>query len=306
MITYDRLSQIIPADQALANKALQVALQQITGIDKLTLSELATTTQQIETTRDLPILTDLTEAVPPTTASYYTNNLAQGTGVNNTVLVTDVLGSAAGWNETVPLTRTIEILADMNLNYLGQIYQTMLNVINGVYDQVNPSPPPATIVVIPPGTPGEGTYNSADEAVSTGLIPAAQGEIASLISLYPSQISELNSLWNTMAGQVARELVLQDDANLVFGDLIANDRNTIYGLIFSLPSYGLQTEKGGLAQFIELVSDLTTQSGQAVVGVMRQGRNLQILNSVGIGTNTGIPVEPSTQPEQAELLPSTY
>lgn len=306
MITYDRLSQIIPADQALANKALQVALQQITGVDKLALNELATSVQQIETTRDLPILTNLTEAVPATTADYYINNLAQGTGVNNTVLITDVLGSAAGWNETEPLVRTIEILSEIDLNYLGQIYQTMLDVINGVYDQVNPSPPPATIVVIPPGIPGQGTYSSADDAVSSALIPAAQGEITNLISLYPSQISELNELWNTMANQVSRELILQSDANLVFGDLIANDRNTIYGFIFGLPAFGIQTEKGGMAQFIELMANLNTQSGQAVIGVMRQGRNLEVLNSVGIGTNTGIPVEPATEPEQAELIPSTF
>ena len=41
MITYDRLKLIIPPEQALANKALQVSLQQIKNIGSITLPALA-------------------------------------------------------------------------------------------------------------------------------------------------------------------------------------------------------------------------------------------------------------------------
>lgn len=39
MIALDRLQQIIPADQALANKALATSLAQVGGISKLTLQQ---------------------------------------------------------------------------------------------------------------------------------------------------------------------------------------------------------------------------------------------------------------------------
>jgi hypothetical protein len=41
MIAFDRLQQIIPADQALANKALSVALGQINGISQVNLPTFA-------------------------------------------------------------------------------------------------------------------------------------------------------------------------------------------------------------------------------------------------------------------------
>jgi hypothetical protein len=54
MIAYDRLSQIIPPDMALANKALQVSLQQISGISEMNLPTLANTVSVMQTTKDLP------------------------------------------------------------------------------------------------------------------------------------------------------------------------------------------------------------------------------------------------------------
>jgi len=53
MISLDRLQQIIPADQALANKALSVSLAQVGGISELTLPEFAIVVQGQQTTRDL-------------------------------------------------------------------------------------------------------------------------------------------------------------------------------------------------------------------------------------------------------------
>ena len=46
MITLDRLQQIIPPDQALANKALSVALQQIAGISNNPLPTMAAVISQ--------------------------------------------------------------------------------------------------------------------------------------------------------------------------------------------------------------------------------------------------------------------
>ena len=114
MIAYDRLQQIIPADQALANKALSVSLAQITNVGSLTLPAVARAVGNIETTRDLPIISNLTTAVPPNVASYY-NTLAIGSGVNGTIQTTDVIGLASGWVATSAFGQTVAIFNTMNM-----------------------------------------------------------------------------------------------------------------------------------------------------------------------------------------------
>lgn len=313
MITYARLKNIIPEDQALANKALSVALGQINGIGTTSLPTFANTVSNLETTKDLPLITALTTAVPPAVANYYISTLAVGGGTNGDVRVVDILGLAAGWIATDAFVRTVEIFATMNLSTLTLIYQRMNTALTGGYGDTGLGP-----LTIPAG-PGAGTYNgvvnpspppdydpSSLQLAMTALTSAAQTEIANLQATYPSQTAELNTLWTSMAQQIVREDTLQNLINLDYAELTANDRNSIYGFILSLPSYGIETEVGGMAWFLEAMADLTTLSGEAIVACLREGRNTVVLNSAGLVTNTRIPGDPIPPPEQAELLPSTY
>jgi hypothetical protein len=68
MIAYDRLKQIVPADQALASKALATSLQQIAGITNMTLPVLANTVINLQTTNNLDQINALTQAVPANVA----------------------------------------------------------------------------------------------------------------------------------------------------------------------------------------------------------------------------------------------
>lgn len=318
MITLDRLQNIIPADQALANKALATSLQQLNGINNLSLPTLTGAVSAMQTTKDLPDITALTTAVPPSVAAYYTSALASGTGANGTVRVVDILGIAAGWGIIDAFAQTIALFDEMDLTELTSIYQTMANAAAGDYGDPNLGP-----LVIPAGLPGAGTYlgttepnpdppppdiitETALQAAMIVLIPLAEAEIANLISTYPSQTSELNNIWNGMCEQIINEQSFQATANIVWADFTANDKNSIYGFIYSLPEYGVQTEVGGMAQFIESLADLTTLGGQAVVACLRQGRNEQALNQVGLKTNSLIPDQPIPPPPQAVLLPSEY
>lgn len=313
MITYARLKNIIPEDQALANKALSVALEQINGISVVDLSRFANTVSALETTRDLPLITALTQAVPASVANYYTSTLAVGGGSNGDIRVVDIIGLAAGWVATDAFVRTVAIFATMDLATLTGIYQRMNTALTGGYGPVDSGP-----IVIPAG-PGAGTYNgtanptpppdydpTAISLAMTALTSAAQTEIANLQATYPTQTAELNTLWTSMAQQISREDTLQALIKLNYADLVANDRNSIYSLIYSLPTYGTETEVGGMAWFLETMADLTTQAGEAVVATLREGRNSVALNSAGIVTNTQIPGDPNPPPAQAELLPSTY
>lgn len=314
-VAYSRLEQIIPADQALANKALSVAFGQINGISTINLPQFAAAVYNLQTTKDLPLLTALQQAVPSSVANYYTSTLAVGGGTNGDIRVVDVIGLAAGWQATDDFLRTVAIFETMNLTTLTTIYQTMTNVLDGTYGDTQAGP-----LVIPGGLPGAGTYTgteidpgpppvydpTAEQNAMAVLIPLALAEIINLQNTYPTQTTELNTLWTAMAQQVVGEDNLQAVIKLNYADLTPNDRSTIYGFIYSLPGYSDQTQQGGMAWFLEAMADLTTLSGQAIVGCLRQGRNETALNASGIFTNTKIPSDPNPPPPQAELLPSTY
>jgi hypothetical protein len=322
MIAFDRLQQIIPADQALANKALSVALGQINGISQVNLPTFAAAVTALQTTRDLPLITALTTAVPPAVANYYTSTLAVGGGTNGDIRVADVIGLAGGWVATDAYLQTVEIFATMNLALLTLIYDTMANALAGLYGPTDSGP-----LVIPAGRPCAGTYvgtpfstpnpdppppditgydPTAIELAIACLTGAALAEIANLQTTYPTQTAELNALWTAMAQQIVRERALQALINLNYADLTANDRNSIYGFIYNLPGYGTETEEGGTAWLVETMADLTTLSGEAIIACLREGRNQVALNSTGIFTNSQIPAEPIPPPPEAELLPSVY
>jgi len=302
MIAYDRLSQIVPADQALASKALATSLQQISGITNMTLPVLANTVINLQTTDNLDQILALTQAVPANVASYL-SNIA---GTNGTsVGVCDVLGIAAGYQVTDYFLNTVSTFANTNIAYLTTVYQTMNSVVGNVYG--NPVIGPVTI---PSGQPAAGTYYSAtaNAVVTTtaadvamtgiggdtpptgpGLIPTAQTEIGNIVTTSSAQVATLNSYFTSMAAQVVQEQNLQTAAQIDFANLIPNNSPTVYSLIYNLPSYGVQTEAGGIAQFWEGVANISTFTGQAMVATLREGVNQAALNTAGIQTNAVVP-----------------
>ena len=299
MIAYDRLSQIIPADQALAAKALATSLQQIAGITNMSLPVLANTVSQLQTTNNLPLVSALTQAVPANVANVFINS-AGGTGTNNTVLIIDILGTAAGTVHTQALTNTVAQFNTMNLISLTSTYTTMANVVNGDYGDPVTGP-----VVILTG-PYANTYTNADDAFGNALIPGAQSEISNTVAAYPTQVTTLNQDWGNMANQLVLEQNQQANANLNFSELQANSTSSIYGFIQSLPSYGADTTEGGTTQFLESVANLTDFTGQSIVASLRQTINQTVLTAAGIQTNSNIPSDPNPPLPQANLIPATY
>lgn len=333
MIAYDRLSQIIPADWALANKALSVGLQQIAGIQNMTLPILANAVVNMETNNNLPLISALTQAVPSSVANYLEN--LSGTG-GLPFGVCDVLGIAAGYQVTGYFNNTVSTLANTSTGYLTVIYQTMNSVVGNVYgDPVNGP------VTIPIGKPAAGTYyadvqtsnvgntgNTVNVVVSTaaevaftgnvdmssinppptgpGLFSVVYPEIGNVVTNNPQSVATLNSYFNSMSSQIIQEKRFQTSAQIDFANLIPNSSPTVYSLIYSLPIYGQQTQQGGQAQFWEGVADQSTFTGQAIVGALREGHNQLYLNNAGIITSSAIPADPNPPTAPANLIPSTY
>lgn len=331
MIPYDRLSQIIPDDQALANKALSVALEQISGVSLITLPVLANAVVNQQTTVNLPLISALKQPVPANVATYL-ENLA-GTG-STPVVVCDVLGIAAGYQVANIFLNTVSTLANTNVSYLTTIYSTMNNVVIGTYGDPSFGP-----VTIPGGSPAAGTYyanygnvgnvsnvlitTAADNAFTggaggdgdggnvypatgPGLLSVTYPEISNIVTNNPNQVSSLNSYFNSMSEQVTTENRLQARAQIDFANLVPNNNPTVYSLVYSLPTYGQQTEQGGQAQFWEGVADRSTFTGQAIVGALREGKNQVFLGNAGISTNSTIPADPIPPIPPANLIPSVY
>ena len=300
MITYDRLSQIVPSDQALACKALSVSLQQIAGISTMRLPDLANAVIPQQTTRDLPLISALTVAVPPDVANYFSSTVAVGSGPNDSIVVCDIIGTAGGFVSAGAMANTISNLANVNVVSLASTYSTMANVVDGTYGDPTTGP-----VVIPTG-PYANTYLDAEEAFANALIPGAQSQIGTVVSSYPSQTANLNTNWNNMAAQLTREKSLQAQAGIDYANLVPNSTSSMYSFIFTLPSTGRDTQAGGVCQLVESVADYTSFTGQAVIACLREGRNQVALQSVGITTNADIPAEPNPPAPTADLIPSTY
>ena len=289
MTTYDKLSQIIPPDQALANKALATSMKGIINISNLTLPSFAKAVANVQTTYGLNLINAQTSPVSQTTLNFY-NSLNGG----NTVNVVDILGVSTGIGFTTNLTSTVSTVNTMNITSLSSIYSTMVDTLNGVYG-------PATGPVVIPSGPAAGTYDTINDAI-VALIAAANTEITTLVSTYPNQTHQLNTYWNSMASQLSYEFNLQTKASINFNDY-QHSQSAMNGFISQLPTYGLNQTVGGTAQYLEAVADLTIIGGQAVVACLRQGVTQSVLTNAGIGTYNNPPVTPSTLPPQATLSP---
>ena len=302
-ITYERLSLIIPPDQALANKAIQVSLQQIKNISTLSLAQLAAAFSNMQTTRDLPAISALQQAVPASVAAYYSSTYATGSGPNGTLVITDLLGAAVGIPFTSDLTNVTTTINSMTtsgiLGTLTVTYVRMKDTVDGVYNTGV-----GNTVDIPAG-PGAGTYGNVDLALSA-LISDASNTVSGIQSSYPTQSANLNTNFTDMASSLSTENTNLSLASIDIPNLLTTGRGPIMSFVQSLPNYGVNTQKNGPSQFLETVADLNTQGGQAIVACLREGRNIAALNAVNVGVDTNIPATPATVPPQANLIPSTY
>jgi hypothetical protein len=289
MIAYDRLSQIIPSDLALANKALAVAIQQITGVPNMDLPTLAATVKSQNTNKGLPAINQQTQAVTPANKTYLLSTVGTGTGPCGTILTMDMLGTAAGWVTATNFSNTASQLNTMNTAYLQSGYQNVINCMSGAYDYHVPNPaydpflPPGPgnlqflgwACIVPSG-PGAGDYRiyatpqDARNAAIAGIIPACQTTINGLRATYPAQTTQMNKNFGNIGQQIGNEQDLQKRAGLNFADnfanLTANSQPAIFSFTMSLPQYGQDIQQGGTCQYLEAVADYNPFTGTILLG----------------------------------------
>ena len=74
-----------------------------------------------------------------------------------------------------------------------------------------------------------------------------------------------------------------------YGNLQANLKSIVPSFVDSLHDYGLQIAIGEANDYLMAVANVSNQTGQAIVGCLREGRNLELLNNSGVGVNSEIP-----------------
>jgi len=302
--TYEQLQRIIPQDQALANKALQAGLQQVKAIFNVNQTSFALSLQQLESNKGLNLINQLTEPVPQSIIDFYKQSYVEGSGPNGTLLLADVVGSAAGWTVTGNIA-----VATVTLNslYSGGALTTLTNNTNGVFTVMQNAVDGLYTdgfgnVTIPGGLPGAGFYNDIDDAFNQGLIPAAQNLISNIAVANSSEVTVANNAWSNVANQLSLETVNLGRAGIIFADLPSGLLPN--GLVTSLASYGLETAEGGAAWFMESVANLNNLGGQAIISTMRESRNQTRLQ--GVGVETDIIVSDVVPQPQATLISGQY
>jgi len=297
MITYERLKTMIPADQALANKALQASFEQVKGIAQTPMSAFANTVAVLETNNGLNLINSLTEAVPSTVRSYIQSTVATGTGPNGTLTLGDVLGCGSGYNITNQLNNVRTNVANINIATLTIAYSRMLGVLDGTFGNTSN-------INIPAG-PGFGNYANANAAINS-LCSSANSIISGLVSSYPNAIANINSNWLTVATSLRNQVVNLAASQIDYSNLSANQFQSVQSFAFSLHDYGLDTEAGGPAEYLVAVANTANQGGQAVIGAMREGRNIAALNNGGLGVDSTIQAVPSSPPGPGNIGQPNY
>ena len=201
----------------------------------------------IETLKGLYLLETLTAPVPDTITQYLKDNFATGTGPYGTFTVMDFLGTAAGANVTNLMLQVPTLIDAMDVTVLQGLYNDMLATVSGTYG-ANTGP-----VTIPAG-PAAGVYATGDLAFTTGLIPAAQAEIANLIATYPNETDNLNNAFNTISEQIFREAVNQAKTGLNYDDLPGGIQSNALSFASSLAQYGQDNTPYNSAMFLNTVA----------------------------------------------------
>ena len=163
----------------------------------------------------------------------------------------------------------------------------MIGVLDGDYGS-------APTITIPGGLPGSGTYSTVDLAIQA-LISAASTELNNLPTQYSSYYANANEQFTIMCDHIVLELQTLADADIDMSTTTGN-RQGIMSFAGNIHTYATQTEKYGAAEILERISDTSNSSGEAMIAALREGRNIDNLQSSGVGMDNIPPQAGNTEP----------
>lgn len=283
--SYSAMSAVIPAGQALANKALALGLAQIKNVSNLTLPQLSSAMANIETNQGLALVQTLTTPVPASVTNSFINNLGNGSAAGNTLVLSDIIGVVTLNLFPLAFSTAATTINELNelvqLTPLDNIYTDMINTLDGAYGT---SP-----VVIPSG-PAAGTYIDFDDAFVGGLIPATETILTTIATNNANTLGASTVLtmarWTAMQPELSREISNQVQAQLDFGAFEPNSISA--AMTFAMNLHGFAQQPTATTT-LQAVANTSTLSGQCLTAALREGRNIRAMEQVGLTTVTQIP-----------------
>jgi len=256
-ISYERLSVMTTPGLALVNKALAGALDQVTNVGRMTLPQLAAAFLAAETNKGLLAIEAQTEPLSTPDVSYYANSIATGSGVNGTILLTDILGTAAGTTVTASIGNCISIintLYDVDSSNIANLITEYNNILAN-------------------------TLASDNGNVELSISKAAN-IIGNIANANPTETASLNTNFLAISTQITTETGLQVKAGIDIGNVEGNNQPSIMSFVSSLPGYGLDTKVGGSAQYLEDVAVTSPTVVTTYIGL--NSGNIEVGNTAGI------------------------
>ena len=287
---------IMSRDICDANQAFKRSLQQVKNITDMNSAALGTAVKELETNYGLDQINELNQPLPSDTHSYYTTSFASGSGTNGRFYLSDFVGSPAGIVHNEELAIVNENIA--YLNSLGAM-DSITTDFNNLATFCNTGMDGSTSVSIP----GYGSYTDHDSGISAVLAGVAT-KISTLTSNYPDEVTALNDAYDAIAAQISAEQTNLALAGVVFSETPSSPSAT-QSMVANLHSYAIQDDFRGVAELLEKMADTTTRAGQALVGALREGRNLSKLGTVGVGTDA-LPHDVTQPTDSADISQGKY
>lgn len=315
----DELGKVIPPDIAIANKAIQVALQQVTGITQSTLPALAETvlgqTQYIwdkdktylkntvvSNGDDIPTFYRSQQGVPPgvdiTNTEYWQPTSLGGTSTmaglpdiqsqtqalpSNVAAFYKSLAIGSGPNGTITVCDILG--AAPGYGYTDE-FKTVATNINILQNAGALNSLIATYTAM---------LSAMDDFEMANLIAQANSDIVSIAAGNANTVAKINTPWSSMATKLNKEYILQQRAEIKW-DYPGSSQVSIFAFVQGLPSFGLAVDVGGSGWYFDQVADQSSQGGQAIIGVMREARNARRLNAAQLSLDTTPNPAPAVTP----------
>lgn len=167
-------------------------------------------------------------------------------------------------------------------------------------------PAGAVVIAAPPG----GGWPAMNTVVQS-YIDQANAEIQNIANSTNNikQVRTFNTNYNLIGTMLKIEqrarFTGRPPVPIPFYDALIPYPQTLYTFVDSIPFFAADTEPNGAAQSLENISDYCTTGGQSLIGMMRQERNQQRLNSVGLTLDNNIPVTPDPNLVKQKLINGT-
>jgi hypothetical protein len=318
----DELGKIIPQADAVANKAIQVALQQIPGIADSSLPALAETargyTDQSWDPTQPYLVNDLVsngETVP----EFYRaqQDVPAGIDIGNTnywlPTTLDGLSTMAG----LPLVQDLAtpVPAAVTSFFANNIATgtgpegtiTTCDVLGTAIDYNNIATPFDTATATITALDGAGTLNAlkatyagmltaANDAAMIAYIATANADISTVIAAAPASTTLLNTTFVAIAQSISDEKALQTRAGINYFDLPPGEQTSVMAFIQNLAGYAQLTADCEAAEFLEQIADTSIVGGQALIGAMREARNKQYIQESNMFMFNNVPLDPPLVP----------